>query len=110
MDPFEGSFLWKSEVQVLCCRECKECLNGAWYYPKKIKGPGGEMMDNPFQGRCRACGSRNLTVGTISKANAEKWERAEGWEFMFWNQRIDIPDPTLKRNIHIVGSGCNAAC
>jgi len=110
MDPWATSQLFNAQLQVLCCEECKECLNADWYYPKRIKGPGGDLVENPFRGRCRNCGSRRLRVGTISKVDAESWERAENWKFIPWTDRLDITDPTLKRNIHIVGSGCNAAC
>lgn len=91
----------------MACLHCHECVNAHWYYPRQIHEPGKGVIDNPYAGRCKNCGSREFTVGAISKAMAEFWEKS-GWEFVPWKHAMNVPDPHVKNNIYIIGSGCHA--
>lgn len=105
MPALSASPEWKTFVPVLSCLHCRECINNAWYDPKEIYIAGQGMIENPYRGRCRNCGSRQFFVGGISRVEMLKWEK-EGWEFIPWfepSELMETPHPGVKNNIFIMG-------
>ena len=92
---------WRNTARVLCCQDCHECLNARWYYPSEIFLEGHGRTKNPFQARCRNCGSTRFVVGEIAVIDMQKWERKDNWQFIPYHDPTDleIENPMVKRNI-----------
>lgn len=90
---------FKGELQVLCCRHCKEVLNEAWFKPETLP-PHNDP--NPYRGRCRNCGSREFAVGLLPATRAFKLVE-EGFKLMPFMHDLDIDDPFVKNNIFDMG-------
>jgi hypothetical protein len=88
-----GSF--SSVLQAVCCAHCREILNGHWFYNKTLP-PFNDP--NPFAGRCRNCGSREFTVGSVPAVTVFRLER-EGWWILPFMHDLNIRDPFCKYNL-----------